>query len=284
VNAFGRRAEAFAQARGLGRGEAKGGNHWLGFERKKFGAPCGGAEHAAGRGDVPAPPVMAWRHRKPDSAFNLGAEHESENEIAAAHASEFTEREQGRGHRGGRVNYGRHVGVAEVEHIGARGIEKGGGKRIEAFAAPDHRRLLAAGKSGERLQRRFDRALAAAGQRHGEEINERALGLMHDRRTERLPFSLDDEARQVSGYFQIVQHRGPREGPGASTDADKSARMARRRGEFEFRSRFGVNDAKRSHHRRCRRYRHAIAQDFARRLSASSGERHPQTRGPRHRR
>ena len=54
MNAFGRRAEAFAKARGLGRSEAKGEDHWLGLKRKKFGAPGGGAEHAAGRGDVPA--------------------------------------------------------------------------------------------------------------------------------------------------------------------------------------------------------------------------------------
>ena len=63
VNAFGRRAEAFAKARGLGRGKAKGEDHWLGLKRKKFGTPGGGAEHPAGRGDVPAPPVMARGHR-----------------------------------------------------------------------------------------------------------------------------------------------------------------------------------------------------------------------------
>jgi hypothetical protein len=226
VNAFGRRAKAFAQAGGLGRGEPEGKDHRFGLKPKNFSAPGGGAEYAAGSGDVPTPPIMARRHRKPDPAFNLGAEHESENEIAAAHASQFAKRKKGRGHRRGRVNHGRHVGVAKVEHIGARGIEKRGGKRIEAFAASDHGRLPAAGKRGERLQRGFNCWFAAAGERHGEEINERALGLMNDRRSKRIPLRLGDELREHFGHFHIVRHRSPREGPGASTGADKSARMA----------------------------------------------------------
>jgi len=101
---------------------------------------------------------------------------------------------------------------------------------VEAFAASDHRRLPAAGKSGERLQRGFNCWFAAAGERHGEEINERALGLMNDRRSKRIPLRLGDELRERFGHFHIVRHRSPREGPRASTGADKSARMARRRG------------------------------------------------------
>src|SRR5262249_57554968 len=95
MNAFGRRAEAFAQTCGLGRGEAKGGDHRLSFERENFAACCGGAEHTASRGDVPTPPVMAWRDRKPDPAFNLGAEHQSRDEIATAHPGPFPHRDPG---------------------------------------------------------------------------------------------------------------------------------------------------------------------------------------------
>src|SRR5215468_11728959 len=98
---------------------------------------------------------------------------------------------------------GRYVSVAEVKHIGACGIEKRSRKRIEACAASDHRRLLATRKSGERLQQGFYRSFAAAGERHGEKINERALGLMHDRRRQRIPFRLGDESRQPPGHFQI---------------------------------------------------------------------------------
>ena len=195
---------------------------------------------------------MARRDCQPDPAFDHGAEHESENEIPAAHASELAKREQGRGDGRGRMYHGRYVRVAEVEHIGTRGVEKRRRQRIETFAAPDYRRLPAAGESGERLQSGFDRRLAGAGERHGEEINERALGLMNGRRTEHFPSRIGDELRQVFGHFQIVRHRVPREGAEASTDADKSARMARRGDECEFCSSLGVSDAKGSHYRRGR--------------------------------
>src|SRR5437764_10746226 len=156
---FDRRTEAFAQPAGLGCGEAECGDERIGFERVKFAGTGGGAEYAAGRGDVPAAAVMAWRHRQPDPAFDFDAEYESEDEIATSDAPEFAKREQSGGERRGRVDHRRHMGVAEVEHIRARGIEKGGRKRIEAFAAPDHGALFDAGKSRERLQRGFDRWL-----------------------------------------------------------------------------------------------------------------------------
>jgi hypothetical protein len=41
---------------------------------------------------------------------------------------------------------------------------------IDALAPPNHRRLPAAGKSGQRSQRGFDRRLAAAGERNGKKI------------------------------------------------------------------------------------------------------------------
>src|SRR5215472_4186155 len=118
------------------------------------------------------------------------------------------------------------MGVAEVEHVGTRGIEKGGGERIEALAAPYHGCMLGAGKFRERSQRGFDRGLAAADQRHGEKIDERTLGLMNDGRAERVPLRLGDELRQPCGHCQIVRHRGPREAGRASTGPGKSARMA----------------------------------------------------------
>ena len=106
--------------------------------------------------------------------------------------------------------------VAEVEHISACGIEERGGERIEALGPADHRRLPADGKTGERLQRGFDRALAAANQRYGEEIHQRALGLMHDGRIERVPLRLGDELRQslrhIRIIWRIVWHLTPRAG------------------------------------------------------------------------
>jgi hypothetical protein len=78
------------------------------------------------------------------------------------------------------------------------------------------------------LQRSFDRSFAATGECHGEKINERAFGLVHDLGSQRIPFCLGDESRQMSCHFQIARHRSPREGLGASTGADKSARMGTR--------------------------------------------------------
>ena len=102
----------------------------------------------------------------------------------------------------------------------------------KALAAADHRRLPADGKTGERLQRGFDRALAAANQCHGEEIHQRALGLMHDGRLERVPLRLGDELRQplrhIRIIWRIVWHLTPRAGQRASTAPGKSARMVQR--------------------------------------------------------
>jgi hypothetical protein len=44
----------------------------------------------------------------------------------------------------------RHMGIAEVEHIGAGGIEERGGQCIDALAPADQCRLLAARKCRER--------------------------------------------------------------------------------------------------------------------------------------
>jgi hypothetical protein len=74
------------------------------------------------------------------------------------------------------------MGVAEVMDIGAGGVEEGRAQRIDAFRAPDQGCLSAAGEFGERAQRDFDRPGAAARERHGEEIHQRAFGLMPHRR------------------------------------------------------------------------------------------------------
>jgi hypothetical protein len=101
------------------------------------------------------------------------------------------------------------MGVAEVEHIGACGIEKRRAERIDALAPPDHRCLPAGGKSGQRSQRGFDRRLAAAGERNGKKIQQSSLGLVYDRRLKRIPFCLGDELRQPFGHTSIVRHPHP---------------------------------------------------------------------------
>ena len=98
------------------------------------------------------------------------------------------------------MDRGRHMGIAEVEHIGARGIEKRGVERVDALAPADQARLAAAGKFSERLQRDLESFVAAAGQGDREEIQERALGLMHDLGRQIAPPRRGHEIRQPLGH------------------------------------------------------------------------------------
>ena len=94
---------------------------------------------------------------------------------------------------------GRQMRVAIVEDVGARAVQEGRTQRIDALAAADDRRLLAAGELGQRLQRELDRLGAAAGDRHGEEIQQRTLGLVARLLGNVLPPGVDDEAGEVLG-------------------------------------------------------------------------------------
>ena len=209
AQAFRRRAQTLAQARGLrGRG-AERPHHLALVERGQLSAACGSAEHAAGRGDVPSPVIMAGRDREPDAGLYLIAEDKGQQQIGPAQPPQFGERENGRCHRRGRMNHGAQMGVAEIMDIGAGGIEEGRAQRIDALGPPDHGRLLSAGEFGKRAQRHLDRSGAAAGQRHGEEIHQRALGLMPHRRGNVIPLRRDNEVRKALGNARFVQHGFP---------------------------------------------------------------------------
>ena len=107
------------------------------------------------------------------------------------------------------MDRGRHMGIAEVEHIGARGIEKRRVERVDALAPADQARLAAAGKFSERLQRDLESFVAAAGQGHGEKIEKRALGLMHDLGRQIAPPRLHHQPSEPLGHAGNVQHGCP---------------------------------------------------------------------------
>jgi tripartite-type tricarboxylate transporter receptor subunit TctC len=130
---------------------------------------------------------MARRDRKPDAGLYLVAEDEGDQQIGSAQPPQFGERQHRRRHRRGRMNHRAQMGVAEVMDIGAGGVEKGRTQRIDALGAPDHGRLLAIREFSERAQRNLDRTGAAARQRYGEEIHQRALGLMPHRQWNIVP-------------------------------------------------------------------------------------------------
>ena len=98
------------------------------------------------------------------------------------------------------------MGVAKIEHIGTGGIEERSVERIDALGPADQGRLLATGEHCKRCQRGLEGLIAAAGQRHGEEIHQRALGLMGDLRRQVVPPRIDDEFCQNLGNARIVQH------------------------------------------------------------------------------
>ena len=152
---------------------------------------------------------MARRHRKPDAAFHFLAEHESQKQIAAAYALQLGDRQQCRRQGRGRMDRSRHVGIAEIEHIGARGIEKRRAERIDALVPADQSRLPAAGECGQRAKRDLEGFVAAAGQGDGEEIQERALGLMRDLIWQIAPSRRGYEIRQALGHAGLLQHCPP---------------------------------------------------------------------------
>ena len=101
----------------------------------------------------------------------------------------------------------RQVGVAIVEDVGAGGVEERGAQRIDALAAADDGRLPAAGEFRQRAQRQLDRLGAAAGQCHGKEVEQCALGLVARLGGNVLPLRVDDEAGESLGGAGSGLHR-----------------------------------------------------------------------------
>ena len=192
-----RRAESLAEAGRLRGSTAKRPHHLPLVEPKKLAAPGRGAEHAAGRGDVPAPVIMAGRDRKTNARLHFVAEDEGEQQLGPAHLSQLGEREQCRRHRRGRMDHRPHMGIAEVVDVGARCIEECCGERIEALAASDHGRLLPIRKFLKRAQRHFDGCSAAAGECHRKEVHQRAFSLMRDCRWNVFPSRRNNETCKI---------------------------------------------------------------------------------------
>lgn len=73
-------------------------------------------------------------------------------------------------------------------------------ERVDALAPADQRRLPAPPReSGERGERRLHRGIAAARQRCGEDIHQRALGRMQSPRRQVVPPAAHDQSGQILG-------------------------------------------------------------------------------------
>jgi hypothetical protein len=101
------------------------------------------------------------------------------------------------------------MGVAEIMHVGAGGIEERSIQGIDALAAADDSRRFTAGEFSQRAQRDLDRPGAAARQRHGEKIHQGAFGLMPHGRRNVIPPRLDDKEGKALGHAGPVQHHYP---------------------------------------------------------------------------
>jgi len=127
---------------------------------------------------VPAAPVVAGRERVADPAFHLDPEDEGVQQRRAGDRPPFGEREQAGRDRRCRMDHRAQMRVVEVEHVGAHRIEERRGERVGAFAPADDGRLRRAETIGECREQNLHRFVAAAAERGGEEIDERALGFV----------------------------------------------------------------------------------------------------------
>ncbi len=150
--------------------------------------------------------IVAGRDSAADPAFDLDAENERLQQLNAAHAAQLRQREQRRRDGGSRMDDRPHMRVAKIKHVRSGGVEKGRAQRIDTLAAPDHDRLRAAGKFGERLERNFHRPGAAARKRHGKEIQQCTLGAMARTVGHVLPARAHGEARENLSDGGYMQH------------------------------------------------------------------------------
>ena len=177
------------------------------LSRQKLAAAARGAEHAAGRGDVPAFVVVRRRHREPDAALQppgrsptrAGDRGRSPACVSASASS------AGASGAVGWIAVGTWVSQ-KSSTLAPAALRKAADERIDALAPPDQGSPACRRRTSQARPARLDGLIAAAGQRHGEEIHQRALGLMDDLRRQVVPPCVDDEFCQNLGNARIVQH------------------------------------------------------------------------------
>jgi hypothetical protein len=94
VQRLGHGAELLAQAHGLRGGDAHGHRRAVRVQAQQARAPGGCTQHAGGAGDVPAAVVVLGVHHVADAARHVDAQHQRVDQLAAAGAAVFGQREQ----------------------------------------------------------------------------------------------------------------------------------------------------------------------------------------------
>ena len=145
---------------------------------------------------MPSAGVVLGRYGIAQAALDLDAESKGEQQVTPRDGTHLGKSEQRRGHGSGRMNDRTQVRVVEIKDIAARGIEEGGAQRIDPFGSADDSRLPAFREHHERGESVLDRVLPAAGQRRGDEVQDRALAFVPHRVRQLLPSRTADKAAE----------------------------------------------------------------------------------------
>ena len=195
-------------------------------QAKKLCAGHGGAEHTAGRGDMPAPRIMARRDGVADAALDFGAQDEGVQHRRPGQPTLFRKRQCGRGDRRRGMDDRRQVRVIVVEQVGADRVDECGSEQIEPLRAAEHGDPFGAGQRRENPHGHFDRRRSGDPKGTADEIEERSLALMPHRVRQRIPArrrnefadALTDEARAC-----LLRHRVS--SPAASSRSSRRTRV-----------------------------------------------------------
>ena len=150
-------------------------------EAEQFPGRGSSAEDPAGRGDLPAAPVMRRHDAEADAALGLDPEDQGVHQLGARHPALLGEREEAGYDRRCRVDHRRQMRVVIFEDIGADRVEKRGVQRIRPLAAADDAGLGRAEIGREYFGRKAHRLVTAAAERAADKVQQRAHALMPHR-------------------------------------------------------------------------------------------------------
>ena len=138
---LGHRAELFAQAGRLRRGDAERHLRLCRCQLQQARAGSGSAEHAGRTGDVPAAIVMVRINRIADAARHFNADHHRIDQVTTGNVQVLAQREHGRRDRTGWMNDGFQMRVVEVEGMRTDAVQQGGVRNVDFFFTAEDRRL-----------------------------------------------------------------------------------------------------------------------------------------------
>ena len=183
---------------------AEGPGRALRVEPEQAGAGGRRPENPAGRGDVPAAPVMRRHHAEPDAARNLDAENKRMQQFAARHRTQPGQCEQSRRDRRRRVHHRSEMRVVVFEDIGADRVQKSGIERVGPIVAPDHDPLRRPEKRRQHLDRDAHSLVLRATERTADKVQQPAYAFAPHLRRDRFPLRAGDELRQPVRDMRLI--------------------------------------------------------------------------------